>query len=203
MSSIISLRCCPSFLSASPLLHVSVPTNSSLPQFCPHKNVSWAKIAPYRILQLASAGPSSPVRWILSDDLSHNHNWSHSSCRGRSITTAPLLDFAQRHVSKGLNHLTEEVIVKGEGPWVTMHNGRRLLDFTSGIGVTNLGASRDLLSNHSRETDSQGKPGHCHPKVSKAAAEQCLNLVHGQVSSFPSLHHSSPSERRLVQHRIP
>lgn len=119
-------------------------------------------------------------------------------CRGRSITTAPLLDFAQRHVSKGLNHLTEEVIVKGEGPWVTMHGGRRLLDFTSGIGVTNLGASRGLFSNHSRETDSQGKPGHCHPKVSKAAADQCLNLVHGQVRSFPSLHHSSPSEQCLV-----
>jgi len=81
---------------------------------------------------------------------------------GRSITTAPLLDFAQRHVTKGLNHLTEDVIVEGEGSWVTMHNGRRVLDFTCGIGVTNL--------------------GHCHPKVSKAAADQCLNLVHGQCS---------------------
>ena len=60
-------------------------------------------------------------------------------CRGRSITTAPLVEFAQRHVSKGLNHLTEDVIVEGEGPWVTMHSGRKLLDFTSGIGVTNLG----------------------------------------------------------------
>jgi len=44
------------------------PTHSPLPQLCPHKIVSWAKIALYRILQLASAGPSSPVRWILSDD---------------------------------------------------------------------------------------------------------------------------------------
>ena len=37
--------------------------------------------------------------------------------------------------------------------------------------------------------------GHCHPKVSKAAAEQCLNLVHGQVKHpFPapwSSHHLS------------
>jgi len=35
--------------------------------------------------------------------------------------------------------------VKGEGSWVTMHSGRRLLDFTSGIGVTNLGGSPDLF----------------------------------------------------------
>ena len=75
----------------------------------------------------------------LSDHLSHVFL---SLCyRGRSITTAPLLDFAQRHVSKGLSHLTEDVIVQGEGSWVTMHSGRKLLDFTCGIGVTNLGAS--------------------------------------------------------------
>ncbi|KAH9987011.1 pyridoxal phosphate-dependent transferase [Russula compacta] len=80
----------------------------------------------------------------------------------RSITTVPLLEFAQRHVSKGLNRLTEDVIERGEGSWVTMRSGRRMLDFTCGIGVTNL--------------------GHCHPKVSQAAAEQCLKLVHGQCS---------------------
>ena len=82
------------------------------------------------------------------DDLSHIFLTSY--CRGRSITTAPHLDFAQRHVTKGLNHLTEDVIVEAEGSWVTMHSGRRLLDFTSGIGVTNLGASHDLYSNHPR-----------------------------------------------------
>jgi len=54
------------------------------------------------------------------------------------------------------------MFAKGEGSWVTMHSGRKLLDFTCGIGVTNL--------------------GHCHPKVSRAAADQCLNLVHGQCS---------------------
>ena len=82
--------------------------------------------------------------------------------------------------------------MKGEGPWVTMHSGQVLLDFTSGIGVTNLGVLRDLFFNHSRETDSQGKLGHCHPKVSKAAAKQCLNLVHGQVGLSPLLHHPIP-----------
>ena len=100
--------------------------------------------------------------------------------RGRSITTIPLLDFAQRHVSKGVNHLAEDVFVKGKGSWVTTHGGRRLLDFTSGIGVTNLGASGGIFCHHSA-LNCENHLGHCHPKVSKAAADQCLNLVHGQV----------------------
>jgi len=105
--------------------------------------------------------------------------------RGRSITTVPLLDLAQRHVTKGLNHLTEDVFAKGEGSWVTMHSGRKLLDFTSGIGVTNLGASGVLFS-HRRAMLTCKNSGHCHPKVSRAAADQCLNLVHGQVALLPA-----------------
>ncbi|KAI9457900.1 acetylornithine aminotransferase [Russula earlei] len=81
---------------------------------------------------------------------------------GRSITTASLVEFGQRHVTNGLSRLTEDVIVSGEGSWVTTLSGRRLLDFSCGIGVTNL--------------------GHCHPRVSKAAADQCHTLVHGQAS---------------------
>lgn len=41
--------------------------------------------------------------------------------------------------------------------------GRKLLDFTSGIGVTNL--------------------GHCNPRVTKAACDQVGKLVHAQVSA--------------------
>ena len=62
------------------------------------------------------------------------------------MATAPLLEFGRRHVAKGLNRLTEDIIQKGEGSWVTMHSGRKLLDFTCGIGVTNLGVSRETLS---------------------------------------------------------
>lgn len=40
--------------------------------------------------------------------------------------------------------------------------GRRYLDFTSGIGVTNL--------------------GHCHPRVTAAAQTQAGRLTHGQVN---------------------
>ncbi|THH07795.1 hypothetical protein EW146_g9204 [Bondarzewia mesenterica] len=77
-------------------------------------------------------------------------------------TSASLVDFGRQHVTRGVGRLTEDVFDKGEGSYVTMKSGRRLLDFTCGIGVTNL--------------------GHCHPKISQAAAEQCLTLVHGQCS---------------------
>ncbi|CAL1707220.1 unnamed protein product [Somion occarium] len=75
---------------------------------------------------------------------------------------AQLVEFGQKHVTKGLGRQVEAVITKGKGSYVELGDGRELLDFTSGIGVTNL--------------------GHCHPRVSAAAAEQCMNLVHGQCS---------------------
>jgi len=67
-------------------------------------------------------------------------------------------------------------MVRAQGSWAEFGDGRRLLDFTAGIGVTNL--------------------GHCHPKVSQAAADQCFNLVHGQVPShgrLTSLHKANIS----------
>ncbi|KIM69765.1 hypothetical protein SCLCIDRAFT_13139 [Scleroderma citrinum Foug A] len=72
------------------------------------------------------------------------------------------LALGQRHLTKGIGRLTEAIMTKGEGSYVHFHDGRRFLDFTCGIGVTNL--------------------GHCHPKVSNAAADQCMNLVHCQCS---------------------
>ncbi|RPD75323.1 hypothetical protein L226DRAFT_462642 [Lentinus tigrinus ALCF2SS1-7] len=75
---------------------------------------------------------------------------------------ASLVEFGQKHVTKGLGRVVEAVMQKGEGSYVTLGDGRKMLDFTSGIGVTNL--------------------GHCHPKVSKAAADQCMNIVHAQCS---------------------
>ena len=134
----------------------------------------------------------SPQR---QSNISSSHVMFPLHCsRGRSITTVPFLDLAQRHVTKGLNHLTEDVFAKGEGSWVTMHSGRKLLDFTSGIGVTNLGASGVLFSHH-HATLTCKNSGHCHPKVSRAAADQCLNLVHGQVPPFLHTFSSLLSER--------
>ncbi|KAJ8508677.1 hypothetical protein ONZ45_g9083 [Pleurotus djamor] len=74
-------------------------------------------------------------------------------------TTSSLLETRQ-NVTRGLGKVVDGIMTKGEGSYVDMHDGRRILDFSSGIGVTNL--------------------GHCHPKVSKAAADQCMNIVHAQ-----------------------
>lgn len=65
-------------------------------------------------------------------------------------------------MAKGIGRLSQEVLESGAGSYVTTTEGRKLLDFTSGIGVTNL--------------------GHCHPAVTKAAQEQVGKLVHGQVN---------------------
>ncbi|KAL1673513.1 pyridoxal phosphate-dependent transferase [Schizophyllum commune] len=81
----------------------------------------------------------------------------------RSASTyGALHDFGTKHVNKGVGRLVPGIMEKGEGSYVTYEDGRKMLDFTCGIGVTNL--------------------GHCHPKVSQAAAEQCLKIVHAQNS---------------------
>ena len=70
--------------------------------------------------------------------------------------------FGLQHVAKGIGRLAPEIMESGSGSYVTMKGGRRMLDFTCGIGVTNL--------------------GHCHPKVTKAAQAQVGTLVHGQIN---------------------
>ncbi|GAA5878813.1 hypothetical protein JCM8547_004840 [Rhodosporidiobolus lusitaniae] len=75
---------------------------------------------------------------------------------------ASLASVGAKHVAKGVGRLTELVMVGGKGSYVEVEGGRQILDFTCGIGVTNL--------------------GHCHPRVTKAAQEQVGTLVHGQVN---------------------
>ncbi|WWD17970.1 4-aminobutyrate transaminase [Kwoniella shandongensis] len=77
-------------------------------------------------------------------------------------SAAQWADFGRDHVSHGLGRLRDHVIVKGEGLDLHTADGKKLLDFTAGIGVTNL--------------------GHCHPAVSQAAAAQVNTLVHLQCS---------------------
>ena len=61
-----------------------------------------------------------------------------------------------------LTHYTEIEADYAQGPYIYATDGRRYLDFTSGIGVTNT--------------------GHCHPKVVAAAQAQVARLIHGQAS---------------------
>ncbi|KAF9026819.1 acetylornithine aminotransferase [Hymenopellis radicata] len=75
---------------------------------------------------------------------------------------ASLQALGKAHVTKGLGRLTHGIMSKGSGSYLEFTDGRKVLDFSCGIGVTGL--------------------GHCHPKVSQAAADQCMNLVHGQCS---------------------
>ncbi|CAO3694632.1 unnamed protein product [Umbelopsis ramanniana] len=79
-------------------------------------------------------------------------------------TLQKLAQFGQRHIAKGIGRSTELVIEKGKGAYVFTTEGKKYLDFTSGIGVTNT--------------------GHCHPHVVKAVQEQAATLTHGQCNIF-------------------
>jgi len=57
---------------------------------------------------------------------------------------------------------TDILAERAEGVYIYAADGRRYLDFTSGIGVTNT--------------------GHCHPQVVAAAQAQAGKLIHGQVN---------------------
>lgn len=69
---------------------------------------------------------------------------AHASQK-RNMASSPsqyhdsLVQFGKKHVTAGLGRVVDAVLTKGEGSYVTLGDGRRLLDFTCGIGVTNLG----------------------------------------------------------------
>jgi 4-aminobutyrate aminotransferase len=69
---------------------------------------------------------------------------------------------ASSHLSPVWPHYTEIVAQRGEGCWIFDQDGRKHLDFTSGIGVTST--------------------GHCHPRVVRAIQDQAALLLHGQVN---------------------
>lgn len=78
------------------------------------------------------------------------------------MAASALAQFGTKHVARGIGRLSSEVLESGSGSYVTMVGGRKMLDFTCGIGVANL--------------------GHCHPAVTKAAQAQMGKLVHGQIN---------------------
>jgi len=68
----------------------------------------------------------------------------------------------REHLSPVWARYTEILAERAEGAYLYAADGRRYLDFTTGIGVTNT--------------------GHCHPRVVAAAREQVGKLIHGQVN---------------------
>ena len=75
-----------------------------------------------------------------------------SSVRYNKMSTAPkdslsvastsaerLIELGNRHVTNGLGRLTEGILARGQGSYVEYEDGKKLLDFSTGIGVTALG----------------------------------------------------------------
>ncbi|RCI06424.1 hypothetical protein CU098_012794 [Rhizopus stolonifer] len=79
-------------------------------------------------------------------------------------SVSKLAQFGKKHIAAGIGRSTELVIEKAKGTYVYTVDGKKYLDLTTGIGVTNT--------------------GHCHPTVVKAVQEQAGNLSHGQVNIF-------------------
>lgn len=66
------------------------------------------------------------------------------------------------HISPIWSRSATIIAERGEGAYIHTTDGRKLLDFTCGIGVTNT--------------------GHAHPKVVKAIQDQAAKLLHGQAN---------------------
>ncbi|NIN64558.1 MAG: aminotransferase class III-fold pyridoxal phosphate-dependent enzyme [Anaerolineae bacterium] len=72
------------------------------------------------------------------------------------------MEEAAKHLSPVWYRYTHIMAERAEGTYVYAADGRRYLDFTSGIGVTNT--------------------GHCHPRVVEAVQAQAEKLIHGQAN---------------------
>jgi 4-aminobutyrate aminotransferase len=66
------------------------------------------------------------------------------------------------HITPAWSRIFNFVAERAEGSYIYTDDGRKLLDFTCGIGVTNT--------------------GHCHPKVVEAIREQAGNFIHAQAN---------------------
>ena len=66
------------------------------------------------------------------------------------------------HITPAWSRIFNFVAERAEGSYIYTEDGKKLLDFTSGIGVTNT--------------------GHCHPKVVEAIREQAGLFLHAQIN---------------------
>jgi 4-aminobutyrate aminotransferase len=66
------------------------------------------------------------------------------------------------HVTPAWSRIFNFVAERAEGSYIYTDDGRKLLDFTCGIGVANT--------------------GHCHPKVVEAIQAQAANFIHAQAN---------------------
>jgi 4-aminobutyrate aminotransferase len=78
------------------------------------------------------------------------------------MTTQQLFTENFPYMSPAWSRIFNFVAERAEGSYIYTSDGRRLLDFTCGIGVTNT--------------------GHCHPKVVEAIRKQAGNFIHAQAN---------------------
>ena len=83
---------------------------------------------------------------------------TETRAQSSSATGAPLPDHSV--IPPVWSRITNLDVDRGEGSWLITRDGRRYLDYSSGIGVTNT--------------------GHAHPRVAAAIAAQASKLLHGQ-----------------------
>lgn len=70
----------------------------------------------------------------------NNHTYRpHVRTMANAAQGAQLVEFGEHHVTRGLSRMTKGLMNKGEGSWMHFADGRKMLDFTTGIGVTVLG----------------------------------------------------------------
>jgi 4-aminobutyrate aminotransferase len=109
---------------------------------------------------MISKGSTSALRTVVpSAARAPRRSFSNTHPVSADLDTAA---FGERHIAKGIGRLSKHVFEEGKGTYITTDKGVKLLDLTAGIGVVNL--------------------GHCHPKVSAAAAAQCMKITHAQVN---------------------
>ncbi len=73
-----------------------------------------------------------------------------------------MMKYDTSHLSPVWSRSATLIAERGQGAYLYTTDGRKLLDFTCGIGVTNT--------------------GHAHPRVVKAIQEQAAKLLHGQAN---------------------
>ena len=88
--------------------------------------------------------------------------FNHRCLKKEIMLTEPLYTENFPHMAPVWSRIFNFVADRAEGSYIYTTDGRKLLDFTCGIGVTNT--------------------GHCHPKVVEAIREQAGNFIHAQAN---------------------
>jgi 4-aminobutyrate aminotransferase len=113
--------------------------------------------------------------------------------------------FGNKHITPGIGRLSNDLIIeKGQGTWVWTTDGKKWLDFTSGIvRFPNCSSWILALLNYFCRLSfaiSQGVTclGHAHPAITSAVTDQLNKISHSQVN----IAHSLP-QLQLIEKLIP